>query len=181
MIFNFDTRDNKILPQKGIVWDSEIRGYYNFRDSGKSFVKLRSELSFFLSFRRDPRVVFAFRAGGAMNLGDYEFYYANFLGGKTNLRGFRNNRYAGDYSFYQNTEIRFKIMNINSYLLKGPFGVLLHNDVGRVWVVEEPSNSWHDGYGIGLWIAPYKFAALTLNYNMSNEDKLLTFTFNYLF
>ena len=179
--FNMDTRDDKILPHSGAVWDTEIGGYYNFREPGKHFVKVRSELSFFLSFRKDPRVVFAFRFGGAMNLGDYEFYYANFLSGKTNLRGFRNNRYAGDHSFYQNTEIRYKITNISSYLIRGPFGVVLHNDVGRVWVEGEQSRKWHDGYGIGLWVAPYDLAALTLNYNMSEDEKLVTFTFSYLF
>lgn len=181
LLVNFDTRDDKILPKRGLLWKSELLGYYSVREDRKNFLKFRSDLSFYLSFRNDPRVVFAIRAGGAVNIGDYEFYYANFLGGKTNLRGFRSNRFAGDYSFYQNTEIRYKIMNINTYVLNGQFGLLVFNDIGRVWVKGESSERWHDGYGAGLWLTPFDYAAITLNYNRSKEDSFVTFTFSYFF
>jgi hypothetical protein len=180
-ILDIDTRDNKLTPKKGVHWRTEVLGYYSIKDSGKKFLKLKSDLSFYLSFNKNPRWVFAFRAGGAANLGDYEFYYANFLGGKTNLRGFRSNRYAGDYSFYQNSEIRFKIANINTYVVAGRLGILLFNDVGRVWVTGENSKTWHDGYGGGLWFTVFDFTAVTLNYNRSKEDSFVTFTFNYFF
>jgi len=176
-----DTRDDEILPKRGITWKTEALGYYSIREEGKNFIKIRSDLSFYLSFNRDPRVVFAFRFGGAVNLGDYEFFHANFLGGKTNLRGFRSNRFAGDQVVYQNTEIRFKLMNIRSYIFNGQTGLLLFNDIGRVWVGGENSKRWHDGYGIGLWLTPFDFTALTVAYNHSYDDSLLTFTFKFLF
>ena len=181
ILVDFDNRDDKVLPKRGVHWKTELLGYYSLMEKGKNFLKLRSDLSFYLSFRTDPRLVFAFRAGGAVNIGEYEFYYANFLGGKTNLRGFRSNRFAGDYSFYQNTEIRYKIMNINTYVLNGQFGLLLFNDIGRVWLKGENSERWHDGYGAGLWLTPYDFMALTLNYNRSKEDSFVTFSFSYFF
>ena len=179
--FMLDTRDNKVIPHRGLVWEVEGMGFYSLNDYGKNFVKLRSDLSFYLSFRKDPRVVFAFRFGGAANLGEYEFFHANFLGGKTNLRGFRSNRFAGDQSIYQNTEIRFKITNIKSYVLNGQLGVSLFNDIGRVWIRGEKSEKWHDGYGVGIWLIPFNFTALTLTYNRSNEDSLIDFKFSYLF
>ena len=110
-----------------------------------------------------------------------KFYHANFLGGKTNLRGFRSNRFAGDHSFYQNTEIRFKLLNIKSYIFNGQTGFFLFNDIGRVWVNGENSKRWHDGYGIGIWLTPFDFTALTVAYNRSDEESLLTFTFKFLF
>ncbi len=179
--FRIDTRDNKVMPQRGIVWETEALGYYSLREDGKNFIKVRSDVSFYLSFRKDPRVVFAFRFGGAANIGKYEFFHANFLGGKTNLRGFRSNRFAGDNSFYQNTEVRFKITNIKSYVFNGQLGVSLFNDVGRVWFDGENSKRWHDGYGVGIWLVPFNFTALTLTYNRSNEDSLVDFKFSYLF
>jgi len=181
LLVDIDTRDNRLIPQKGVHWKTELLGYYSVKEDGKNFMKLRSELSFYLSFRKDPRVVFAFRAGGAVNLGDYEFYYANFIGGKSNLRGYRSNRFAGDRSFYQNTEIRYKITNVNSYFMTGNFGILLFNDIGRVWVDNEDSEKWHDGYGAGLWLTPFNLTVVTLNYNRSEEENLITFSFSYLF
>ena len=121
--------------------------------------------------------MFAFRFGGATNIGDYEFYHANFLGGTTNLRGYRSNRFAGDHSFYQNTEVRIKVLNIKSYLFNGQTGFLLFNDLGRVWVNGENSKRWHDGYGIGICLIPFNFTSLTLTYSRSREENLIAFTF----
>jgi hypothetical protein len=181
LAINLDTRNDKVLPSRGILWKTEGLGFYSIREKGRNFVKIRSDLSFYLSFRRDPRVVFAFRFGGAVNLGDYEFFHANFLGGRTNLRGFRSNRFAGDHSFYQNTEIRLKLLNIKSYIFNGQTGFLLFNDIGRVWVDGENSKRWQDGYGVGIWLTPFDFTALTVAYNRSYDDSLITFTFKFLF
>jgi hemolysin activation/secretion protein len=164
-----------------LAWETELLGFYSIKKEGENFIKLRSDLGFYLSFRKDPRVVFAFRLGGAINIGDYEFFYANFLGGKTNLRGFRSNRFAGDQSFYVNTEVRFKLLNIKSYLLNGQTGILLFNDIGRVWVEGENSKIWHDGYGAGIWITPFNFTAITITYSRSNEENLIDFTLRFLF
>ncbi len=179
--FLLDNRDEMVLPKRGILWETEAIGFYSIREDGRNFIKLRSDLRFYLSFRKDPRVVFAFRFGGAVNFGQYEFYHANFLGNKTNLRGFRNNRFAGDQSFYQNTEIRFKLLNIRSYVFNGQTGFLIFNDIGRVWVGGEDSERWHDGYGIGVWLSPFDFAALTLTYSRSNEESMISFKFRFLF
>jgi len=179
--FVLDNRDDKLLPKRGIFWITDANGFYSITDDGRNFIKIRSDLRFYLSFRKDPRVVFAFRFGGAANIGQYEFYHANFLGGKTNLRGFLSNRFAGDNSFYQNTEIRFKLLNIRSYILNGETGFLLFNDIGRVWVGGEDSERWHDGYGIGVWLTPFNFTALTLTYSRSDEEDLINFTFRFLF
>lgn len=180
-MYTIDTRNNKVLANRGIFWKTEALGFYSIREEGRSFVKLRSDLSFYLSFRKDPRVVFAFRFGGAVNIGDYEFYHANTLGGKTNLRGFRSNRFAGDHSFYQNTEIRIKLLNIKSYVFNGQTGILIYNDIGRVWFNGEDSKRWHDGYGIGLWLSPFDYTAMTLTYNRSKEDRMIDFTFRFMF
>lgn len=177
----FDTRNKKLIPERGILWESDATGYYSINDEGKNFVKVQSDLRMFLSFRRDPRVVFALRFGGAANIGDYEFYHANFLGDRSNLRGFRSNRFAGDISFYQSTEIRVKILDIRSYVLNGQTGFYVFNDVGRVWVKGENSKSWHDGYGVGMWLTPFDFTALTFAYSRSYEDSMFSFSFRFLF
>ncbi len=179
--FTIDTRDDKTLPKRGIYWDTKATAFHSLKDENDDFVKLQSDLSFYLSFQKDPRFVFAGRIGAATNLGDYDFFHSNFLGRKTNLRGFRNNRFAGDKLFYQNTEIRMKLKNIHNYLFNGQAGILLFNDLGRVWIKGEDSNKWHNGYGAGLWVSPFNAAAVTLTYGKSKEDNLIDFTFSYLF
>lgn len=176
-----DTRNNKVLPQRGLYWLTEVSAFYGLDENAKNYIKMKSDLRFYLSFTSDPRIVFAFRFGGAMNLGNYEFYQANFLGGKTNLRGFRSNRFAGDHAIYQNTEIRLKLMNLRSYIFNGQTGLYLFNDIGRVWVEEEQSSRWHDGYGVGVWLTPFEFTALTFSYNISYDDKLFALSFKFLF
>ena len=41
----------------------------------------------------------------------------------------------------------------------GELGILGFADVGRVWAEGEQSDTWHNGVGGGLWLAPVKRAA----------------------
>jgi hypothetical protein len=176
-----DTRNSEVLPQRGMHWITSASGFYGLNDQSKNFVRISSDMRFYLSFNKDPRVVFAFRVGGAANLGAYEFFHANTLGGKTNLRGFRSRRFAGDHAVYQSTEIRLKLFNLNNYIFNGQTGFYLFNDIGRVWYENEVSKKWHDGYGAGIWITPFDFTALTLSYNKSYDDEMIVFNFKFLF
>jgi len=177
-----DSRDNKILPRRGMLFITDLRAFYGLNKEAKNFLRFRSDLRFYLSFRKDPRFVFVFRFGGAMNLGnEYEYFHANTLGGRTNLRGFKSRRFAGDHSFYQNTEVRMKLFNLRSFVMNGQIGIYLFNDLGRVWVSGENSSSWHDGYGAGIWITPFEFTALTFNYQRSYDDHMFVFNFSFLF
>ncbi|MFP4469855.1 MAG: BamA/TamA family outer membrane protein [Bacteroidales bacterium] len=177
----YDTRDDKVFPNRGILWNNELRNYQGLNSHTPDFTSLKSDLRLYLSFRKDPRLIFAVRFGGGKNLGDYPFYFSQSLGGKTNLRGFRANRFSGDAAAYQNTDIRLKLFNLNTYVLTGQFGILGFNDVGRVWYPNEGSAKWHHGYGAGLWLMPYNKITLMLNYNMSDEEHYFDFHFSYLF
>jgi hypothetical protein len=66
-------------------------------------------------------------------------------------------------------------------VFNGQTGFFLFNDLGRVWVSGEDSGKWHDGFGVGAWLTPFDFTALTLTYSRSKEDRLLTFAFSFLF
>jgi len=125
----------------------------------------------------------AFRLGGSINFGDYEFFQASTLGGSTNLRGYRSTRYSGDATVYQNSEFRFKLSDFSTYFAKGEFGILAFNDVGRVWLEGEDSNMWHHGYGGGIWVSPFSVAVLTACYERSNDELggLFTLRFKFLF
>jgi outer membrane translocation and assembly module TamA len=56
-------------------------------------------------------------------------------------------------------------------LFKGAFGVLGFHDVGRVWMKDDSSKTWHRGYGGGIWVAPFNKIVLTAAITASDEEK----------
>lgn len=181
--YQYDSRDSKTLPTRGLYWNTNASFHFDLDRDDNTFNRLTSDLSLFLSFRKPYRTVLAFRLGGSVNFGDYEFFQASSLGGNTNLRGFRSTRFSGDANIYQNSEIRFKLFNFSTYFAKGEFGIIGFNDVGRVWYEGENSSRWHHGYGGGIWIAPFSVAVLTAAYEWSKDELggLFAMRFKYLF
>ena len=177
----YDNRDDEKYPTRGIHWNVYARRMFGLNGYSGDFTELSSDLSLFLSFRKDPRMILALRFGGGKNWGTYPFYMAQGLGDKTNLRGFRANRFSGDAAFYQNTELRLKLFHLNTYLVNGNVGLLGFHDVGRVWLQGENSNSWHNGYGFGVWMIPYDMLTFTVNLNMSEEETYVNLRLSYLF
>lgn len=83
---------------------------------------------------------------------------------------------------YNNTEVRINFGELNALLFRAPVGLILFNDVGRVWADEEKSDALHDGYGAGLWIAPLKRIVIAGSMTFSNEEKwLLLVNFGFQF
>jgi len=177
--YQFNTVDNPLYPRKGIQINAGARYTQNIDENEQNFVQLYSEAAFYTS---KGRFTLASRTGIATNTGDkYEFYQANSLGGLTNLRGFRRDRYAGKTSVYQNTELRVSMGNMNAYVIKGGWGLLAFTDHGKVWMPNEESDIWHYGYGGGLWLLPFNKMAMTATYGVSKEGKLISVSAGFLF
>jgi outer membrane translocation and assembly module TamA len=133
-----------------------------------------------LSRRENP--VLATRFGVGHNIGSFEFQQAQYLSATENLRGYRRNRFAGRSMFYNNTELRVRVGTLRTYLFPGAFGLLVFNDVGRVWMKHEKSTDWHVGNGVGLWFAPVNRIVINAMYTRSEEEKglpLVTFGFQF--
>lgn len=169
----FHTRGTKI--------ETKVSRFIGINNISNSFTKISGEWISYLSFSERPRFVYTFRVGGNKILGDYFFTEAIKLGQDENLRGFRSSRFYGDASLYLNTEIRIRVKDFKSYVLNGTAGLLIFNDVGRVWFDGENSTMWHDGFGFGLWWSPFDMALLTLTNARSNDDNLINFSINYQF
>ena len=82
-------------------------------------------------------------------MGTYPWYAAAFIGGKDSNRGFREQRFAGDSSFYANFEARLRLVDAMP-VIPGRLWVFGLADVGRVWFEGEESDDWHPSYGGGL-------------------------------
>jgi hypothetical protein len=181
--YELDSRNDKVLPTRGIYWNIRSIFNYSLSENARTFDHLATDFSFFLSFRKPHRTVLAFRLGGAVNAGNYQFFQACTVGGNSNLRGHRSTRYSGDGSVYQNTELRFKLFNFATYIAKGEAGIIGFNDFGRVFVDEEDSKIWHHGVGGGFWLSPFRLAVLNATWEWSKDEPngLFTFRFRFLF
>ena len=166
-----DTRDNKVLPGKGIFWETKVRYLSGINDASYEVTQVNSDLSFYISLVKNS-LVLVDRVGGGHNFGDFEFYQAQYLGSDDNLRGYRKYRFAGESKFYNNVELRWRISNFKTYLFPGSLGLLGFYDTGRVWADNGDSNKWLSGYGAGFWISPLRRMVLTFTYAASKEDKL---------
>ncbi len=173
--------DDENDPKRGVKLYVEGKQYMQLNEKN-SFLKLNADLNAYLSFTKDPRTVLAFRLGGSRIFGDFAFQEAARLGGKTNLRGYLRDRFYGDQSIYQNTEIRYKLFDYSSYILSGELGFLGFYDSGKVWMEgEDNSGEWHKGYGAGLWLSPFRMTIFTATYNWSNEDEMIQLNLNFQF
>lgn len=166
-----DTRENKSIPRKGIVWQTNLRHLAGLTDASYDVTQLNTDFAFYLPLGKGT--VLANRIGGGHNFGNgFEFYQAQYLGMEDNLRGYRKFRFAGQSKFYTNTELRIKLANLKTYLFPASFGILAFVDNGKVWHDNDPTSKMVTGYGGGLWFAPLNRMVLTLCYTASKEDKL---------
>jgi outer membrane protein assembly factor BamA len=170
--FIFDKKNNPVLPTEGIAFNLNASVNKGMNTISNDFGEISSSLAFYWTFRLPARLTLATRFGGGVSFGNYEFYQAQILSGNTNLRGFRKTRFAGGRNLYQNTELRIKLFSFRSYLFPAQVGILGFNDIGRVWQKGETSDTWHHGYGGGIWLAPLNRLVISFMYGFSKEDSL---------
>lgn len=144
-----DTRDNRVAPRRGVF--AEIEGAFHPKVSTlrASYGAARADLRAYIPIPLSRSVV-ALRAEAKMIEGDYPYYDAAFIGGSTQIRGKRSQRYAGDGSIVLGAEARSPLAKIR-LLIPGTIGLIGFSESGRVWVEGENSDRWHPGYGGGIF------------------------------
>lgn len=163
-----DSRNHAIFPSKGGNILLLVKGYRGLNSYSQSLIQATSDITFYLPLNQEASAIVANRVGGGVTLGHAAFYQSLFLGGNDNLRGFRNYRFAGNHTFYNNLELRLRMAQIGSYILPGQLGATLFYDIGKVW----PSGSnkaLHQGVGGGLYYAPANIAVFQLLAGYSRE------------
>jgi len=164
--YRFDQTNGSVCPSRGFAINFGGGVLQNLSDTGSAFVKLRSNVSFYLPLSRE--FTFAVRTGGGILIGDPDFYHLNRLGGNVELRGYERERFYGKHVFYTNTELRW-FTDTRNYFYNGRIGLIGFYDIGRVWMPNEKSDKWHDGYGLGFAIVPYNKVTLIAMYGLSSE------------
>ena len=162
-----DGRDHATWPTSGYHITVGSAYYPELLDLKSSLVDVHGEIAAFLS-PSGGNPTLATRVGGKHLWGaEIPYYEAAFLGGADNVRGFREQRFAGRSSLYGSAELRAKLGRF-FFIFPAEFGVFGFGDVGRVYD-DLPSEEWHTSYGGGIWIAPVLRAA-TLQVSMARSE-----------
>ena len=167
--FIHNNRNSDILPGSGSYFDAKLSAYKGLNSYSNSIAQLTAGFSVYQGLDEKKRLVLTDRIGGGITIGKQAFYQSQFLGGQGNLLGYREFRFGGQHSLYNNLELRYKVTDFINYILPGQFGLLAFHDVGRVWARDEKSDVWHQGYGGGIYFAPAALTVFRFVMGHSNE------------
>jgi len=148
----FDTRDRPPAASRGVALRLGGRFYPRALDVTEAFGTAHAEAATYLSARLPLKPTVALRVAGEKVWGPYPFHEAAFIGGWNTVRGFPEQRFAGDASLYGNLELRVSVRHF-FVVVPGELGLFALGDAGRVFVRGEQSERWHSAIGGGLSLA----------------------------
>jgi len=166
---SFDTRDNPGAPRKGVrllAAGSVFPGLWSVKST---FGEAHGEVATYFGVPAPLAPVLALRAGGQKVWGDYPYFESAFLGGAENLRGFDQQRFAGNASAWGNAELRLRLGTLR-LVVPGTIGIHGLADVGRVWAPDESSDRWHHAVGGGVWFS-LDGPVTTLSVSVAHSDE----------
>ena len=169
--------DNVLLPTRGVFWKTDFVALRGVNGDSKPYTALTSDMVVHAALKDPAKLATVLRVGGGHIFSkNYEYFQTLNLGANNFLRGFRKNRFSGTSLFYSSLEFRIKLFESNSYVLPGAVGLVVFNELGRVWLKGEDSRMWHYSYGGGLYYAAYNFVLLSATVGFSKEDALFNFS-----
>lgn len=148
--FRIDTRNRPVAATEGVLISGGGSFFGSFFDVRDAYGEIHGEAATYLT----PGPTLALRVGGKKVFGTFPFHDAAYLGGNTTLRGFAEQRFAGDAAVYGNAEFRFRMSRLR-IIFPGNIGLFALADVGRVFSdFDIPGeNTWHTAFGGGLWLS----------------------------
>ncbi len=179
--FGYENLDHKVNPQKGVKFHIGYDVETTIDGPERTFGKLKTGLTIYQGLDKKGNITLASQANFQTINGTYDFFKAPAIGGRTNLRGFRAERFRGDSSFGHSTDLRVKLGNSKNKVLPFSFGLHGGFDYGRVWEEGVDSDEWHTSTGGGIWLDPIDFLVISLGYYVSDEDERILFKLAHMF
>ena len=153
--YSYENKDNEAFPTLGMATSLQV-GYKTNADASKlNFGYIIPMLSFDYKLVPSGKLVLATKFKAHFNIADednFEFYQGASIGGVDGLRGYRNQRFTGKTSYYQNSDIRYNFKKMRTGLLPVSLGIYGGFDYGRVWLSNIDSDTWHTSYGGGFFL-----------------------------
>lgn len=179
--YSYDNYDNQAFPTLGFTFNARASWTMNLEESERNFTTLESHLGFTHKLIPSGRLVYSTLFKGKIILEeDFEFYQGASLGGNDGLRGFRNERFLGNKSFYQTSDLRL-LLGSGKGFIPTKYGISAGFDYGRVWNDWENSEKWHTSYGGGIWLNAAELTSLNLNYFHSKDGGRFSFGLGFSF
>lgn len=174
--YGYERYNTKAYPTKGMSVNATLGWRTNLENNKENYPFLNAQLGFAQYLEEGERLVFAtnFTYQTRLNT-NFKFYHGATIGGNDNLRGFRPERFTGQTSFVQSSDLRYYIGNFKSKLVPFTYGVNVGFDYGRVWAPLDSSNKWHNSYGGGFWLNAMDLTSLNASYFMSEDGGRLVF------
>ncbi len=172
----YENKNNKSFSTLGIQF--QIKGGFktNLKEEKRNFTYLKTQFQLDYPILKNDKLTLATIWNfDFVNNSNFEFYQAATIGGKNGVRGFRNERFSGQYGYYQNTDIRLNLLDFNAGILPAKLGVYSGFDYGRVWNNDENSNKWHNSFGGGMYVNTSGIFTLQTSYFYSNEGGRFVF------
>ncbi|HKZ68125.1 MAG TPA: BamA/TamA family outer membrane protein, partial [Chitinophagaceae bacterium] len=172
-----DNLNSDLFPTRGIRWVNKLTLLQPLNKSSRSVNKLESDMVIYASLKIPARIIGVIKAGAGHIFNDsIEYFQAMSVGSNNVLRGFRKNRFSGTSLAYGSLEFRIKLFDSRSYIFPGQVGLIVFNDVARVWYDKNDSKRWHYVAGGGLYYNPFNMIILSGTVGYSKEEKVFNFS-----
>ncbi len=182
--YQFKNKNDLAFPTLGM--DVGITAGYKTNidgdDNDNRFAYVEPYIALDHKLIKSGKLVLATKIGGEAILGDnFEFYHGAQLGGLHSLRGFRNERFTGKYSLYQNTDLRLQLGKFKTSFIPLKYGATGGFDYGRVWLEDDDSDSWNNSVGGSFWVSGLDTFTANVGYFGSSDGGRLVFVFGFAF
>jgi len=168
IIYSLGYTDNNVFPTNGFKLNGSLRYIYEpTKDENVTQLSLDAQVYFRLMNK--PKTVLAAQIGYDKAYGDLQFYQNPDLGNNRGLRGFRNERFRGNSSFFYNLDIRMKLIKWDNAFIPMDVGILGGYDYGRVSRIND-SETGHNSRTVGIWFELLGAMVVQPYYSLNDEQ-----------
>jgi hypothetical protein len=182
---DLDFRDRSSVPTRGMRLYIQHRSGINTFESNKDYHLITGQLENHSTFTILSPWTLSLSLRGSTSKGEevIPFYKKEFLGQRTGLRGYQNNRFTGTSTLVFSSELRIQLSEISSTFIPFKLGIKGFLDSGRVYSDQDVTNQLYTGYGAGFYIVPLtESLTIDVSYGISNEETgLILFSFGTVF
>jgi len=167
--------DNTVFPTNGFEFKAGAAQYREF-SKDENLTQLHLESTFWIQLMVRPQLVLANKFAFTKALNAEQFYQYPSVGNNNGLRGYRKERFRGNSIFYNNLDIRLKLLKWKNSYLPMDIGILGGFDFSRINYDELLGSPWKSSRTVGLWFDLLGVFVIQPSYSFNKEQN--TFNLN---